>query len=319
MKKFAYFALISLLSGFFQVQAQSTLQPRVHVATESFLGPGDQVVLRIADVDEIPDKPVTIDTAGFVGLPLIGQVHAAGLTTTQLQVLLVEKYRRFVTVPDVSVTFAAKANYPVSVVGEVNNPGVHPLGTAKTLLDVISLAGGLKPGAGPNVIVTRNPRWGILPGPDVTEMPDGYSTRTFALDTLMSSHASENNILIQPDDLLTIPPGEMVYVLGDVKKPGAFQLSAHPTMSLLQALSLAEGLGPEDSAGHARILRPLARGDGMLQEIPIDIPQIMAGKAPDVLLHANDVLFIPQSGVKTVSRRALEAAAGITAGILIYH
>jgi hypothetical protein len=82
---------------------------------------------------------------------------------------------------------------------------------------------------------------------------------------------------------------------------------------------MAEGLSPDNAAKHARILRQVPGGDGIPHEIPVDIEKIEQGKAPDVQLAANDVLFIPHSGAKVVSRRALEAAIGVSTGILIYR
>ena len=301
------------------IRAQTVLQRRANAVPEYILGPGDQVVLHVTDVEEITDKPIRLDPGGYIDLPLAGRIEAAGTTPAQLQALLVTRFSKFVTTPEVSVNVAESSSQPVSVVGEVNNPGVHQLGGSKRLLEVISLSGGLKQDAGPVVIVTRDPRWGSLSGPGVKANPNGYSTETLSLDALMASTSPENNIAIAPNDVISIPRAELVYVLGDVKKPGGFALSTHPTVSLLQALSLAEGLGPDDSSKHARILRQFPGGDGVPREIPIDIPQIMAGKAPDVPLYANDVLFIPHSGAKATSRRALEAAIGITSGLLIYR
>ncbi len=312
-------SLLLLLGIPFSSYAQATLQTRVHASAEYVLGPGDQVILHVADVDEITDKPLRIDPSGYIDLPMAGRVEAAGLTPSQLQAELVTKFGKYVTTPEVSVNVADSASQPVSVVGEVNNPGVHQLGGQKRLLEVISLSGGLKPDAGPNVIVTRDPRWGTLTGEHVKLNPNGYSTQTLSLDALLAASAPEDNIAIAPNDVVSVPRAELVFVLGDVKKPGGFALSTHPTLSLLQALALAEGLGPDDKAGSARILRQLPGGDGVPREIPVDIPKIVAGKAPDVPLLANDVLFIPHSGVKVTTRRAAEAAIGITTGLLIYR
>lgn len=301
-------------------QAQSVLQRRLPPAPpEYILGPGDQIVLHVTDVDEITDKPLRIDPSGYIDLPMAGRVEAAGLSPSQLQAVLVSRLGKYVTTPEVSVNVEDSSSQPVSVVGEVTNPGVHQLGGSKRLLEVISLSGGLKPDAGAVVIVTRDPRRGKLAGPDVHVTPDGYSTESFSLDALMSSSSPENNIAIAPNDVVSVPRAELVYVLGDVKRPGGFPLSTHPTVSLLQALSLAEGLGPDDSAKHARILRQFPGGDGVPREIPVDIPNIVAGKAPDVPLYPNDVLFVPHSGLKVTSRRAMEAAIGITSGLLIYR
>ena len=300
-------------------KGQSTLQQRVHTPVEYTLGPGDEVTLHVSDVEEITDKPVRIDPSGFIDLPLAGRIQAAGLTLDQLKEKLSDKFIKYVTSPAVTVNVADSGSQPVSVVGEVNSPGVHQLRGSKRLLEVISLSGGVKGDAGPNVIVTREPLRGPIEGGHSHTDANGYTTATFSLDALLNSTNPQDNIVMEPNDIVSIPKADLVYVLGDVRKAGGFQISTHPTVSLLQLLSLAEGLAPDNSASHARILRQTPGGDGVPREIPVDIPKIYAGKAPDVQLVANDVLFVPHSGVKVTSRRAMEAAIGITTGLLIYH
>ena len=300
--------------------AQTGLQHRSDASPDYTLGPGDQISLHVESLDQLPDRPIFVDPSGFIDLPLAGQVQAAGLTLEQLKAVLVNKLSRFITLPQISINLAASGSQPVSVIGEVNSPGVHQLAGTKRLLEVLSLSGGVKADAGPNVLVTRDAKWGTIPaGHGKYDPASGATTATFSLDELMASKAPANNIVIRPDDVISVPRADLVYVIGDVHKAGGFQLSTHETVSLLQALSLAEGLTPDNSAKHARILRPVPGGDGTPRQLPVDVQKILAGKAPDVPLFANDVLFIPHSGVKVTSRRAMDAAIGITSGILIYR
>lgn len=297
----------------------STLQRRPSPAPKYVLGPGDQVVLHVVDDEDISDKPLAIDPSGTIDLPMVGRMQAAGLTLEEFKAQLTSKLKRYITQPDVSVNLSASGSQPVSVLGEVANPGVHQLMGSGHLLEVLSLSGGLKPDAGPVVIVTREPRWGAIDGTTShTDPTTGFSTATFSLDALMSSRDPKDNILIEPDDVITVPRAQLVYVVGDVVKAGGFQFS-HSTMSLLQTLSLAEGLGPNSAAGRARILRQEPGGDGTPRQIAVNINDIFAGKAPDMQLKANDVLFIPRSGAKVVSQKAIDAAIGITTGLLIYR
>ena len=311
----AFYVLLS-----FGLFAQTALQRRSYPAPDYVLGPGDQITLHVDSLDDVPDRPIVIDPSGFIDLPLAGQVQAAGLSLTQLKALLTSKLSRFITNPQIAINLAASGSQPVSVIGEVNNPGVQQLAGTKRLLEVLALCGGVKADAGPNVLVTRAAKWGTISATHSRLDPaSGATTATFSLDSLMTSEAPGNNIEIRPDDVISVPRADLVYVLGDVHKAGGFQLSTHETVSLLQALSLAEGLAQDNAAKHARILRPVPGGDGTPRQIPVNVDKIFAGKAPDVRLFANDVLFIPHSGVKVTSRRAMEAAIGITSGILIYR
>lgn len=311
-----FVALVCILPA----QSQTTLQRRVEQTPEYVLGPGDQVQLHVEDMDEIPQGPIRIDPNGMISLPLIGQVHAGGLTVPGLHDLLTERYGKYLHNPDVTVNVAGMESRPVSVIGEVANPGIHQLSGPTRLLDVLSLSGGLKPDAGPTVLVTRQARWGQLQGAEVKDdAATGASTESFALDDLLRLKAPDDNILLRPGDVVSVPRGELVYVVGDVKKAGGFVLSRHRTISVLEALTMAEGLGPDSAAGSARILRPNPNGEGDHTLIPVNVTKIFEGKEPDVRLYADDILFVPHSGFKVGSRRAIEAAIGITTGVLVYR
>ncbi len=309
-----------LLFCFAHLPAQSTLGRRPGAATEYVLGAGDQVVLHVTDMEEVSDKPLIVDPDGFIDLPVAGRIEAGGLTLVQLKALVAEKLARYINDPSVTVNLNRSGSQPVSVIGEVNAPGVQQLAGERRLLEVLSLSGGLKADAGPNVLVTRQPRFGGINSTHARMDPStGYTVATFSLDDLTSSRAPEDNIVIEPNDVISIPKAELIYVVGDVKKAGGFQLSTHPTLSLTKAISLAEGLAPDNAASRARILRTAPGGDGTLREIPIDVKKIFEGKAPDVQLMADDVLFIPHSGGRVFARRAAETALGLTTGLLIYR
>jgi len=190
----------------------------------------------------------------------------------------------------------------------------------KRLIDVLSLSGGLKPDAGPNVVITRQSQWGKLAvGPVTVDSATGVSSTTLPLDSLMALKSPGENIVMEPGDVISVPKAELIYVVGDVRKAGGFEVTTHNTVSVTHLVTLAEGLAPNNRASHARIMRPAPNGDGAMAEIPVDIPKIFDGKAPDVQLHPNDVLFVPHSGFKEGSRRAIEAAIGVTSGLAIYR
>jgi polysaccharide export outer membrane protein len=300
--------------------SQTALQRRQDQAPDYVLGPGDQILLRVADMEDVPQAPMRIDPSGFIDLPLVGRLQAAGLTIEQLHEALATKLSKYMHDPDITINLSGMESRPVSVVGEVNTPGIHQLSGPTRLLDVLSLSGGVRTDAGPVVLVTRDARWGELTGAEVKkDQASGATTGTYPMDALLKLKNPEQNILMRPGDVVSVPRGELIYVVGDVKKAGGFVLSTHRTMSVMQAVTMAEGLGPDNLAKHANILRPTPQGDGGHTLIPVDVPKIFAGKAPDVQLYADDVLFVPHSGFKVGSRRAIEAAIGITTGMLIYR
>ena len=311
---------LSLLSGA-PLSGAQVLQQRATTPEPAFvLGVGDSIAVHVADMDDMPAGPLRIGPNGVLDFPLVGEVQASGLTLEQFRQQLAGKLSKYIAVPDITVNLVESQSRPVSVVGEVANPGERQMIGPQRLLDVISIAGGLKADAGPNVIITRREQWGKLAVGAVTADPVSHtSSTTLPLDSLMALKAPADNLVMEPGDTVSVPRAELVYVVGDVKKPGGFELTAHNTVSLLHAMTLAEGLVQDNAASRARILRPAPNGDGSMSEIPIDIPKILAGKEKDVQLYANDILYVPHSGVKAGSRRAIEAAIGITSGILIYR
>ena len=301
--------------------AQKPLIPRQPPAvSEYILGAGDQVSIHVVDLDDVTDKPMRIDPNGFIDLPLVGRVEAGGLTLEQLREQLRTKLTKYINSPQVAVNLVDNQSRSVSVIGSVNTPGVHPLQGPKRLIEVLSIAGGVRPDAGSRIILTRQARWGELPLSQAKMDPTGgYSTATLSLEGLLSAASPTDNILIDPGDVISVPKADVVYVVGTVKKAGGFPLTSKDSMSLLQTLALAEGLGNDAAAGKARILRPPPGGDGKVKEIPVDINKIFAGTDPDVPLYANDVLYVPNSLVKSGAKRTAEAILQVATGVVIYR
>jgi polysaccharide export outer membrane protein len=300
--------------------AQTGLIQRPPAAPEYVLQPGDQLSLHVIDVEEIPDKPIRLDSTGFVDIPLAGRFRASGFTVEEFKTLLASRLSRYISDPQITASLTEDQSRPVSVIGSVNAPGIHNLSGPKRLVDVISLAGGVKGDAGSRVIVTREQKWGKIPvSGSIVDPPTGSSTATLSLDDLISLKDPSQNIWIEPNDVVSIPHAEIVYVVGNVKKAGGFQLSTHPSISVVQALSLAEGLDKDAAPGRAKIIRETPGGDGRPAEIPVDIKGIFEGKLPDIALRGNDILFIPNSAAKSASRRTVEAILQAATGAAIYR
>ncbi|CAN5559052.1 hypothetical protein BH10ACI4_BH10ACI4_17810 [soil metagenome] len=301
-------------------QNQPKLIPRSSVNQEYFLAPGDQILLHVVDMEEFADKTVRLDPNGYIDLPLIGRMQASGLTLEQFKEHLSAKLSKYINDPQISANFVEDQGRPVSIIGEVNTPGVRQLHGPQRLIEAISMAGGVKQDAGPKIIITRQLKWGALPLPDSrTDLTHTYTTASLSLDDLMNSTDPENNIFMQPNDIISIPKAQVVYVVGNVKKAGGFQLSSRGTVSILQAVALAEGLSPDAAGSRARIIRPAPGGDGKPKEIPVNVAKVFDGSEPDVPMYANDVLFIPNSLAKSSLRRSAEAVLQVTTGILIYR
>lgn len=312
--------LLAVLSAPAQdASPQQVLQPPKDAVTSAYiLGPGDDVVVKAVDVDEIKETPVRIDMQGNIKLPLVGKVHAAGLKAEELEALLNQQLKLYVIEPQVIVSVTTFRSQPVMILGAVTQPGVHQLEGRKTLFEVISSVGGLRSDAGYTIKITRQKEWGRIPLPGCTEDATGqYYVAEVDVKSVMEAKNPGDNIVIQPRDIITVPKVQVVYVVGAVKKPGGFALGDAPSMTVLQALALAEGLDRFASADNARVMRMNPGGIGRT-DIRVDVKKIFKGQANDVALGPEDILFVPTSGAKQTTARTLEAAIAVGSGIAIY-
>ena len=285
------------------------------------LGAGDTLAIDVSDMPEVSTKAIKISSDGNLELPMAGSTHAAGLTVSQLRAELLGRLSKYVNDPTITINVVNNGSQFVSVIGEINAPGLHALDGPRDLIEVISAAGGTKADAGPRVIVTREGSRGALPAvAGVKPVASGNSSRlTLPLTELTSGSSPESNILILPGDVVSIPKEQLIYVVGDVHRAGGFPMSTRESVSVLQAISLAEGASPNASLKYSKILRPAADPKSVPTEVPINLDAILAGKAADQPLFANDVLFIPKSAAKTGGKRAAEIMLQVATGIAIYR
>lgn len=284
------------------------------------LGPNDQISVQVVELPEIQAKSYRVDSDGTVNLPLAGRVRAAGLTLDQFEAELATAFRGQVLNPHVSATLVESKSQPVSVLGAVNSPGTQQIEGSKTLFDVVAGAGGLKQDAGDTITITRQKDEGTLDLPNAKVDPTtGRSTAEIPVHELVDSQTPSANIRIRPHDEVTVSSGRVMYVIGNVRKPGGFTLSGRRRVSALEALSLAEGFAPNAKPKGARILRRTGETDLARKQIPIDLKKILAGKAEDVQIFPDDILFIPNSSAKVIIDRAAEAALGTVSGLIIWR
>ena len=302
-----------LLLAALPLLGQQTSPPPIHY----LLGPNDQIKIWALGVEELGDKPVRIDPNGDVDLPLVGRVHAAGLSTAELKSELTKRFSKDLLKPQVSVELVDFGSQPVSVMGAVNHPGVHQLEGRKTLMEAISLADGLRQDAGPRVNISRQIQYGTIPLPNAKLDSSGkFSVADVGVKDLLSGTHPAENIPIFPNDVITVPPAERVFVIGEVKKPGEITLKGDG-LSVLQAVSTAEGLGSTAAGQKSKIVR-ITPGTSERKDIPVDVNKILAGQSEDIALRPNDILVVPSSIPKKAAARALEAAIQTVTGIAIW-
>jgi polysaccharide export outer membrane protein len=237
-----------------------------------------------------------------VSLPLIGAVRVAGLTTGEAEKLVAQKLLDggYFNDPHVSIFEKEYQTQGISVLGEVQKPGIYPMLGSHKLFDVISAAGGTTPKAGNQVAITHR---------DPSQAPQTVILAGNAGDS------TRNNPDVLPGDTVVVQKAGVVYVVGDVRMPGGFIMDK-PELTVLQALAMAQGANPTAKLDAARLIR---KTNNQRHEMPIALKQILASRAPDLKLQPDDILFVPSSAAKSAMHRGLEAIIQAATGVAIYR
>jgi polysaccharide biosynthesis/export protein len=315
-------------------------------AHEYRIGPEDVLSINVFEAQEL-NREVRVSGDGEISLPLLGSVRATGLTPRELEFVLQELlHRTYMKDPHVSVFVREMQSHPVSVMGAVRRPGVFQIRGSKTLLEVLSLAEGLADDAGETVVIMRGAALtqeqesavdhlaptdqpssraqntgqvlAVSLGPTGNPSVSESTVQQINLKELLESADSRNNPLVYPGDIVKVTRAGVVYVIGEVRKPGGFALKSNGNISVVQALALSEGLTHTAAKGNARIIRTDPQS-GERKETPIDLGKILAGKAPDPMLEAKDIVFVPNSAAKSTLGRGAEVAAQTLTGLLVFH
>jgi polysaccharide export outer membrane protein len=296
------------------------------------IGVGDIINIRIAEEDDVSGRYQVSET-GDVKIPLLSKpIHADGLTTFDFSSHLAEELKKqdILKDPYVTVFIERGMTQNVTVSGPVARPGIYPIERPTRLVDVLSMSGGLAPNAGQTITVTHGPAdqkqaasggaSGASDQKSATSGGSNGSSETVDIATLMSTNNRDANILVRPGDQITVSGTSIVYVVGAVTKPGAFAVQdPRGGLSVLKAIALVEGTLSTAKLGSAIIVRKSTNVEGR-EEIPVDLSKIMKGQLQDPVLMANDILYVPQSGVRLGLKRMGDiatTAAGYGLGLRI--
>jgi polysaccharide biosynthesis/export protein len=265
------------------------------------IGNGDLIEMSVFDTPEFSGK-LRVSNTGEVILPLIGKLHVTGMTPEDAASLIRQKLidGAYLKDPQVTVFIAEYATQNVSVLGEVKNPGIYPAFGAHHLLDYISAAQGLTPLAGTHVTITHaaDPS-----APEQVKVTAGATPKP------------ENNPEVLPGDTVYVERTGVIFVVGDVMRPGGYPMDHDGQLSLLQAIALAQGTNPTAAKASAKLIRTTPHGR---QEIPVNLKKVLQSKSTDLAMQDNDILFIPSSAAKNAVKD-FEAALPAAAGASIYR
>jgi polysaccharide biosynthesis/export protein len=287
--------------------------PASVVPSDYSAGPDDLLAITVLEAPDL-SSTTRVSATGEISLPLVGVFRVGGLAPRSIELLIEEQLRKtYMRDPHVSVQVTEVQSHPVSVMGAVNKPGTFQIRGGRSLLEVLSLAQGLAPDAGDRAIVTRK---GSTAGPALlpraasdtagaSPLPAAPDFVEVSLKELLQAKDPRQNIPIYPGDIVKVMSAGMVYIVGEVNKPGAFPMTEHEKLTVLHVLALGQGLTPTAAGKDAMIIRTL--GTGSREQLPVNLSAILKGKSPDLTLQERDIVFIPSSTGKSVAHGTVDA------------
>jgi polysaccharide export outer membrane protein len=271
------------------------------VAESLRIGAGDLLNISVMREPDL-ERRVRVRDSGEVSLPLVGDVAVQGLSAADAAKAVEKRYLdgQFLKHPDVSVFIEEFATQQVAVLGQVGKPGSYSLPAARSLIDVLAMAGGLTEIADRHITIER-------------------ASHAASADVFLSNRADdalEANVQVFPGDKVVVPKAGIIYVLGDVGRPGGYVMQNESRMTVLQAVAMAAGLNRTASADHVRLVRGK---DGQFAEQEIPLKEMQRGEVPDLLLEANDVLYVPFSFGRHLLMGTSSIAASASAALIYAH
>jgi polysaccharide biosynthesis/export protein len=267
--------------------AQPQAQQQGSASPDYRLGPEDIVHITLFNVPK-EDETVTprevdarVTQEGTLALSLLGDVQAAGKTTSDLEQELRERYSKYIRNPQVGVRVSQFHSQRISVLGAVRNPNVYELSGPKTLVDLLAIAGGITEKAGNQVHIYR-------------QGPEGRQSLVIDLYALASNRAV-GNTPVQAGDVINVPQAGMFFVDGAVNKPGSYPLSRPYTLS--QALTVAGGT-KATLANFSGITIYRRKDPTTFDRMEVNLKEVRNGGAADPKIEANDVIYVPISAGK---------------------
>jgi polysaccharide export outer membrane protein len=246
------------------------------------IGPGDLIQVKVFDTPEL-DQSVRVTDAGTVSLLVGGNVLVSAQTpeAAARNIESVLQGDHLLIHPHVSVSIVEFATQKVSVLGEVRAPGAYPIATPRTVLEVLALAGGLTELADRKLVIERFGTHERVPY-FVSNSPD---------------EALASAIRVNPGDSIIVPKAGIVYVLGDVARPGGYTMTNNDAqLTVLQLVARAGGTNHSAVPSRARLIH---KTGSTYTELPLPLGAMQKGKVADVALQPDDILWVPFSYVRS--------------------
>ncbi|HSL52615.1 MAG TPA: polysaccharide biosynthesis/export family protein [Candidatus Deferrimicrobiaceae bacterium] len=265
--------LVVLLAASVPALAQ-TPAPAPQQDKDYIIGPEDILEIQVWGNKDL-NQAVFVRPDGRTSLPLVGEIGVAGKTVQQLQDHLTNVYEKTVKGAVVTVIVREIKSRPIYFIGGFGKPGVMQLTRELTLLQAISVVGGVSPNADAE-------KGFVLRGDK--RIPIDFNR-------LVQRGDLSQNPKLEPGDSVVVPLADAVYVNGEVKTPGAVKYTGD--LTILKALTQVGGLTPLAAGGRVDVLRGNAEKK---ERIRVDVDKMMRSpdENPDIRLQPNDIVFVPQ-------------------------
>lgn len=251
------------------------------VQSEYAIGSGDLLEITVFGVDEL-NKTVRVTSSGRIMLPLVGELDVGGRSPRQVEQMLDERLVEYMHDPEVSVFIAEYRSQRVSVTGAVNNPTMHTLTQPRTVLELVSMSGGLSPEAGNQIYVQtkidNQPQRLIV---DLEEVLSGRNENAFRL-------------LLSGGDNVFVPEAGVVFVEGAVNEPGSYPLQGN--RGIIEAVAMAGGTKFDARESEVQVITRKADGETEVISVPLD--QVRAHEVPNYSLQDGDIVIVPSNAFK---------------------
>ncbi len=252
---------------------------------EYVVGPRDVLEIKVFDEADL-SKEAIVGLDGTISYPLLGNIKVGGATTLQLERMLQERLgEKYLVNPQVFVSVKDYNSRRAVVLGMVKNPGPYALTGDTTVLDLVSRAGGVIETGGKTLILVRGGNQGFASSTSSAVPPlmiDAHKLLRLGDKTL--------NVTVKDGDILFAPKADGVYVYGEVKKPGV--VPYRDGLTVLQAISLAEGLSGRANGGKVHVIRGV---DGVEKKFPINLDKVVDKGSGDIQLKPEDIIVVPES------------------------
>jgi polysaccharide export outer membrane protein len=258
----------------------------VSVDADYRVGPGDVLEVEVYDDPDLSGL-VTVQHGGEISFPLLGEIDVNGFTAREVRETLTRLLAKdYLVDPQVAVRVKEHRSQWITLVGEVQRPGKYFLQGSKSLLELLTEAGGFTPQASGEVLVSRQ---SSAETPVDGENGGGEPVRVFlSPEQPPSQQKAALSLQLGNGDIVTATSTQFFYVSGEVKSPGSYPIT--PGLTVLKAVSVAGGLTKFGSKGKVEILRKASQGEA--KRIKVDLDDIESGKKPDVPLEAEDIIKV---------------------------